>query len=310
MITAYTAPERLMHVGSVEALVGQAQVPPIPSAPGPARPAVQAVVMGDSTAAGLGNPQPAHPSRVARYCQRSPQAYADDLGQLYNWQVLNLACSGATIPAGILGPQKLASFTAPTQLSVAKSATNASVLIVSIGADDVGWSALLRLCTITPTCDNNAATAYFQQRLAIFAVHYYQLLRQLAQLPSHPTVLINLYYDPFNPLQHCLDSVGLTPAKQKTLIVLLNALNQVLAKGARASGLITVHPDFTGHALCDPNSFVQGLTDPAPFHPTAAGELAIALADQTAISQHPAPSPSPSPSPSTPASPSPGASTP
>jgi GDSL-like Lipase/Acylhydrolase family len=298
MITAYTAPERLRHVGSVEALVGQAQVPPVPSAPGPARPAVQAVVMGDSTAAGLGNPQAAHPSLLARYCQRSPQAYADVLSQLYNWHVLNLACSGATIPAGILGPQQLSGFTAPAQLSVAKKATNASVLITSIGADDVGWSALLRLCTITPTCDNRAAIAYFQQRLAVFAVHYYQLLRQLAALPSHPTVLINLYYDPLDPQQHCLDSVGLTPAKEKSLLILLNALNEVLAKGARASGLIAVHPDFTGHALCDPNSFVQGLSDPAPFHPNAAGELTIALADQAAINQHPAPSPSPSLTPS------------
>ena len=291
MITAFTAPARLRHVGSVEALVGQAQLPPVPSAPGPARPAVQAVVMGDSTAAGLGNPQALHPSRLARYCQRSPQAYADDLSQLYNWHVLNLACSGATIPAGILGPQHLSGFTAPTQLSVAKNANHASVLIASIGADDVGWSALLRLCTVTPTCDNNAATAYFQQRLAMFAVHYYQLLRQLAELPSHPTVLINLYYEPFDLQQHCLDTVGLTPAKEKSLIVLLNALNDVLAKGAKASGLITVHPDFTGHGLCDPNSFVQGLSGPAPFHPTAAGELAIALADQAALSQHPAPSP-------------------
>ena len=305
MITAFTAPAKLRHVGSVEALVGQAQVPPVPSAPGPARPAVQAVVIGDSTAAGLGNPQAAHPSRLARYCQRSPQAYADDLSQLYNWHVLNLACSGATIPVGILGPQQLSGFTAPTQLSVAKNANHATVLIASIGADDVGWSALLRLCTVTPTCDNNAATAYFQQRLAMFAVHYYQLLRQLAELPSHPTVLINLYYEPFDPQQHCLDGVGLTPAKEKSLIVLLNALNDVLAKGAKASGLVTVRPDFIGHGLCDPNSFVQGLSDPAPFHPTAAGELAIALADQTALSHHPAPSPSPSPSPSLSPSPSP-----
>jgi hypothetical protein len=298
MITAFTAPARLRHVGSVEALVGQAQVPPVPSAPGPARPTVQAVVMGDSTAAGLGNPLSRHPSRLARACQESPEAYAGDLGQLYNWHVLNLACSGATIPAGILGPQHLSGFTVPAQLSVAKKATNAPVLIVSIGADDVGWSALLRLCTVTPTCDNNAATAYFQQRLEVFAVHYYQLLRQLAQLPSHPSVVINLYYNPFDPQQHCMDTIGLTRTKEKSLIVLLNALNQVLAKGAKASGLITVHPDFTGHALCDPNPYVQGLSDPAPFHPTTAGELAIALADQAALNQRPPPSMSPSPSPS------------
>jgi hypothetical protein len=30
---------------------------------------------------------------------------------------------------------------------------------------------------------------------------------------------------------------------------------------------------------------VQGLGSPAPFHPTAAGQLAIALADQAALGQ-------------------------
>ncbi len=165
MVTAFTAPARLRQAGSVEALVGRAQLPPVRSAAGPLRPAVQAVVMGDSTASGLG----------------------------------------------------------------------------------------------------------------------YQLLRQLAELAFHPTVLINLYYDPFDPQQHCLDGAGLTPAKESSLTVLLTALNEVLARGARASGLITVHPDFSGHALCDPDPYVQGLGDPAPFHPTPAGELAIALADLAAL---------------------------
>jgi hypothetical protein len=47
---------------------------------------------------------------------------------------------------------------------------------------------------------------------------------------------------------------------------------------------------------------VQGANDPAPLHPNAAGELAIALADQQAFPllapapvQLPSPPPSPSP---------------
>ena len=171
-------------------------------------------------------------------------------------------------------------------------------MIVSIGADDLGWSALLRLCTVTTTCDDSASTAYFQQSLATFTVGYYQLLRRLAALPSHPTVLVNLYYDPFDTSQHCLDSVGLSPAKEKSLTGLLDALNNVLANGARATGLIAVRPDFTGHALCDPEPYVQGIRARAPFHPTLAGELAIALADGQALQQllgQPTLSPSPSP---------------
>ncbi len=297
MATAYTAPARLRQVTSITALAGRSPLPPVPDAPGPPRPSVQLVVMGDSTAAGVGNPGPAHPSRLDTACQRSTGTYAADLGQIKNWRVLNLACTSATIPVGILGLQGLSGATAPAQLAVAKKATNASYVIVSIGADDLGWSALLRLCTVTTTCDDRASTAYFQQSLAAFTVRYYQLLRRLTSLPSHPTVLINLYYNPFDPSQHCLDSVGLTPAKQQSLSRLLGALNSVLANGARATGFIPVRPDFTGHALCDPVPYVQALKGQAPFHPNLAGELAIALADAQALQQaqsRTAPSTSPS----------------
>ena len=47
-----------------------------------------------------------------------------------------------------------------------------------------------------------------------------------------------------------------------------------------------VTPDFTGHALCDPEPYVQGLHASAPFHPNPAGQLAIALADQHALTTY------------------------
>jgi lysophospholipase L1-like esterase len=296
MVTAYTAPARLRAVHSLTALASRAIVAPVAPVSGAARPEVQVVVLGDSTAAGLGNAALPHPSRQDRACYRSADTYAAGLAAATGWQVLNLACSGATIRAGILGPQQTRGVTVPPQLAAAQKATHASAVIVSIGADDVGWSALLQLCAVSRSCDNRASVAYFQQRLAAFAVSYYQLLQQLAALPSHPRVLVNLYYDPFDTSRHCLDHVGLDPAKEQSLRGLLAALNGVLASGAQAAGLSPVQPDFTGHQLCDPGSYVQGLHDPAPFHPTAAGELAIALADQHAL--HPGTSPSPQPSPS------------
>ena len=295
MVTAYTAPARLRAVHSLTALAGRAAIPPVSPVSGTARPEVQAVVMGDSTAAGLGNSPLPHPSPQDKACYRSADTYAADLAKVNHWQVLNLACSGATIPAGILGPQHAGHITIPPQLAVAKKATRASVVIVSVGADDLRWSALLRLCTVTPACDNRPAVAYFQQRLASFAVNYYQMLQQLAALPSRPAVLVNLYYNPFDTSRHCMDDVGLDPAKEKSLTGLLHALNSVLENGARAAGLTSVRPDFTGHRLCDPHPYVQGLHDSAPFHPTPAGELAIALADEQALRQGNSPAqPSPS----------------
>jgi lysophospholipase L1-like esterase len=296
MVTAYTAPSRLEQVGSLTGLVGQAPLPTVAGLTGPARTRVQAVVLGDSTAAGLGNPLVAHPSQQDHACRRSSDAYAADLAAVNDWDVLNLACSGATISGGILGPQQAHQQTIPAQLAAARQATNTRLVIVSIGANDVGWSGLVGLCAAATTCADGASTAYFQQHLNTFASQYYQLLEQLATLPSHPQVLINLYYNPFDPTRSCLDSEGLNAAKEKTLSKLLDALNQVLSAGASATSEITVRPDFTGHALCDPDSYVQSVRDPAPFHPTAAGELAIALADEQALpTGQGAPSGSPSP---------------
>ncbi|MGH2719307.1 MAG: SGNH/GDSL hydrolase family protein [Actinomycetota bacterium] len=284
MVTAYTAPARLREVRSLEALVGSAPLPTATTGTVSVPPQVQAVVLGDSTAAGDGNPLVSNPSDLDKACHRSGDSYANDLGVANGWQVENLACSGATVPAGLLGPQTLGSVTAPTQLSVAQETPSATVVAVSVGADDVAWSNILQACAVTPDCNNQASISYFQQQLATFTPQYFDLMSQLAALPWHPTVLINLYYNPFDPDRTCLDHVGLSSAKEKSLVGLLDALNAVLQNGAQAAGFIAVQPSFAGHALCDPDPYVQGLTDPAPFHPTAAGELAIALADEQALS--------------------------
>jgi lysophospholipase L1-like esterase len=285
MVTAFSAPAQLRQVGSLTGLVGQARLPAVQTAAGAPRTDVQAVVMGDSTAAGLGNPPVADPTKLDTACHRSIDAYAADLAAVNSWNVLNLACSGATIQSGILGPQDMARATAPPQLAQAQKATHASVVIVSIGANDLGWSGLVRLCAAAGSCDNRASTAYFQQRLATFTSQYYQLLQQLATLPSRPRVLINLYYNPFDPQNQCRDSQGLNAAKETALTGLLNALNGVLSNGAKAASDLPVQPDFTGHALCDPGPYVQGVKDRAPLHPTAAGQLAIALADEQALQE-------------------------
>ena len=82
-------------------------------------------------------------------------------------------------------------------------------------------------------------------------------------------------------------------AKERSLTRLLQALNDVLANGARAAaGVTAVRPDFSGHRLCDSGPSVQGLHASAPFHPTAAGELAVALADEQTLHRQASPVPS------------------
>ncbi|WP_234344036.1 GDSL-type esterase/lipase family protein [Streptomyces sp. NRRL F-5123] len=282
-LLASGTPRVLRQIHSLDDLVGRTPAQPVPAAKGPALKDVNAVVLGDSTAAGIGNPLVDHPTDADRTCGRSADSFAADLASANGWNVLNLACQGATVTDGVLGVQTRGDDVVPPQLAVAQRATSASTVIVSIGANDMNWAALTALCAKSPVCDDKASTAYFTERLAAFTQNYLDLLQQLAALPHHPQVLINEYYDPFGPDTKCLEKEGLTPEKIQVLDSRLADINDVLDSGARTLHFTSVRPDFSGHTLCTDQPFVQDSTGKAPLHPTAAGELAVALADQQAL---------------------------
>jgi hypothetical protein len=86
----------------------------------------------------------------------------------------------------------------------------------------VTWSSIVRVCATSPTCQDQAEEAYFQLKLASFSQDYLQLLTQLKQLPNHPNVIINLYYDPFTGDDRCLAPL-VTNAKRQPLTAKLAA---------------------------------------------------------------------------------------
>jgi len=283
VLTASGTPKVLRSVKTLDDLVG---VDPLtePAPVGRPQPGVQAVVIGDSTAAGWGLPWGTNPSEADKACGRSQDAYAADLAAANNWHVLNLACGSATILNGLLGPEVLYNGEiAPPQLPQAEAATRAKLVIVSVGADDLSWSVMTRLCAATTVCNDKVSSAYFGQLLGKFTRNYYELLSELVKLPGHPAVLVNEYYSPFGSSIGCLRLYGMTPAKEKVLLSRLRQLNTVLAQGAALFGFGVASPQFKGHELCTPDPYVQGPGDPAPLHPNAAGELAIALADEQAM---------------------------
>jgi lysophospholipase L1-like esterase len=301
-LTASGTPKTLRSVKTLDDLVGVDPTTGITAA-GASQPGVQAVVIGDSTASGWGLTWGQNPTAEDEACGRSPESYAADLAAANQWNVLNLACGSATIENGLLGPEVLYNGQiAPPQLPRAAAATHAKLVIVSVGADDLSWSVMTELCAAQTVCDDKVSSAYFTQLLNTFTRNYYQLLSDLDGLPTHPAVLVNQYYSPFGTNLSCLQKYGMSPAKVKVLVARLAQLNKVLAQGANLFGFGVAAPRFTGHELCTAVPWVQGPSDPAPLHPNAAGELAIALADQQALpllSPSPVELPSPSPSPTT-----------
>jgi hypothetical protein len=142
---------------------------------------------------------------------------------------------------------------------------------------------MTRLCAATTVCNDKVSSAYFSQLLDSFTRNYYELLSDLDKLPGHPAVLVNEYYSPFGASIGCLRQYGMTAAKEQVLLARLGQLNTVLAQGAGLFGFGVADPQFSGHELCTADPYVQGPTDLAPLHPNAAGELAIALADEQAL---------------------------
>jgi hypothetical protein len=304
-LTANGARAGLRHVSSLTQLVGSQDVSVThPRTVHHALHGIEEVVIGDSTAAGAGLPLVSGASKADSACGRSSQSYAFDLANVNHWTALNFACDSATIAHGLLGPQQQGTQRIPAQIDALDRVKDPAVVIVSVGADDLQWSAILEYCAATTQCDSRASNAYFQQKLARFSTDYLQLLIQLGNLPSHPQVIINRYYDPFGSNLSCITQRGLTPAKVSTVLTWLAALNEVLAKGAAQFGFLSPQPSFAGHTLCSALPYVQGLGDAAPFHPTALGQFAIALADEAALaSQPPRPPAAPSTLPSSVSSP-------
>jgi lysophospholipase L1-like esterase len=302
LLTASSTPHVLRSVRTLDDLTGVDPLT-VPLAAGKSQPGVQAVVIGDSTASGWGLPWGPNPSDLDKACGRSVDSYSSDLAAANNWNVLNVACGSATIQNGLLGSQVLYNGqVVPPQLPEAEAASHAKVIIVSVGADDLQWGVMTQLCAATEVCNDKVSSAYFSQLLGNFTRSYYELLSDLIRLPGHPAVLVNEYYSPFGASIGCLSQYGMTPTKEKVLLSRLGALNTVLAQGANAFGFGVADPRFTGHELCTTDPYVQGPGDPAPLHPNAAGELAIALADEQALpdlTPTPVVIPSRAPSPST-----------
>jgi lysophospholipase L1-like esterase len=300
-VTVVSAYRQLHGVTSLADLVGTVQLAPVPPAPGPSRTGVTIVVIGDSTAAGDGNAPVRQPTKQDTACDRSRDSYASDLQAVTGSHVLNLSCSSATIAHGLLGAQSTHGLTVLPQLSALEAVKGESAIIVSIGANDVGWQDFVYYCAVAQQCDDRATARLFQSRLDRFKIQYAQLLLRLEVLPGRPLVVINQYYDPFGGEVGCLqtdqtrsptavqppsDAPGAPSpgngdllARARTLSSEISQLNAVLAQGAHAFHDVVVRPDFAGHTLCTEQPWVQGTSSPAPFHPNAAGELAIAAAD-------------------------------
>ena len=227
----------------------------------PASAAVNYVALGDSYASGLGAGNYSGGS-----CDRSAGAYPR------LWANANhpasfafVACSGATTTDVI-----------NSQISALSAAT--TLVSVTIGGNDVGFSSVMETCVLgsTSACVNavNQAEAEARSRLPGALNTLFGDIS--ARAPGARVVVIG--YPEFYDLSRSSGCIGLSTTDRTALdggADLLDSVIRAATAGHPGFFYAEVRPAFGGHEICDSNSWLHSvdwfnLGD--SYHPTASGQ--------------------------------------
>lgn len=135
------------------------------------------VVMGDSYASGEGNPRNVDAwlkNRVANFspywdddqCNRSTHGgpaqaalLLEQASKKTSVTLVNVACSGATVNRGILGPQYSGLPSQVEQVAEIIGDSQIDVLSLTVGGNDVGFASILTTCALNANCPLARATS-------------------------------------------------------------------------------------------------------------------------------------------------------
>lgn len=232
------------------------------------------IALGDSVAAGLGlGAVVGEPS-----CGRTDSAYPSLLAQEKNYELVNLACSGATTAEGVNGEQKTKNATVPSQLSQLNQFRKPTLITVTIGANDIDWTGPIVDCFIA-VCGTEKDTARVTTKLTDLDKNLNTLLTSIATAydSTPPKVIFTSYYSFTSPTQStCAQFTGVSEEEGLWLANQATRLNDTIKNATKnypfAQTAVIV---FDNNGLCNQTSWLQGVRDPAPFHPTLDGQKAI-----------------------------------
>jgi lysophospholipase L1-like esterase len=244
------------------------------------------VSIGDSVASGEGNPDGPGPRWLEKRCHRSLQsgaalaAQAVELGDRHSAvSFVPLACSGATIDEGLLGPydgvqKNAAKGPLPPQVDVLADLTRpVDALLISVGANDVNFGSFVRFCAFVKNCLNRRfdpdhplseartgfATAQAVERHAVATLPglYEELAKRLAGQVAPENVIVVEYFDPLRDAggQLCKHPLLFVDAAEEqwaeqNLLAPLNAAVDAAAKRHGWQVVSGVADAFRNHGIC------------------------------------------------------------
>ncbi len=299
------------------------------------------VVLGDSVASGEGNPR--RPSRdrsrpktqdgvwLERRCHRSSASgfevaarqIARRTERATSVTFVNLACSGATVPNGILGPYRGIEFPIRAGRGAAgrddapllepqidrlrrldRRAGGVDAVLVSIGANDVGFGRFVVLCATRRGCargrlDGRPAAELVPELIAGLDARYAALSAALKNIVPDPRdVLLTEYFDPTHDREgrYCTRSLGFARREdmrwaEQSLLTGLDDAGRTAARRHGFSYVGGIRRAFARHGYCARDrrwvvrireSLLRSARSPivsrtkGTMHPNAAGHEVIA----------------------------------
>ena len=211
-------------------------------------------------------PAPAPISADGTSCQRSVYAYPSLISSTAGYALNFRACSGAKV-ADVRS----------TQLSALTAST--SYVTISVGGNDAGFSGVLTQCALPGWASNcngaiDGARAIIQSALPTALRSLYASIRSAA--PNAKVVVVG-YPRIFNG-EDCNLLTWFSPSEETRLNETADLLNGKLGDAARTAGFRFANPTsrFVGHAVCDSNAWLNGLSSPVgeSFHPNRTGHSA------------------------------------
>lgn len=250
------------------------------------------VAFGDSVPAGYKAFPGQASSPHATECARSTVNYPDLAASSLNLRVFNLACSSATIPAGVKGPQTVQygdpvqQVTIPSQITQAKAlvkkGNHIKLATITVGANDLKWSSWLAMCVNPSTnCATDANTAAFNEQLKATSNMLLSSVKQLSKIAEH--IVVTGYYDPMGALAGNPQAYPLTADEVTWYRARLADVNNRFAQVAgKVRGACYLDFMVLNAAAGD----VIPLNQPGGGHPSAIGQQELADALVSVISNN------------------------
>lgn len=255
-------------------------------------------------------------------CHDSPDAYGHVLATQYRARFAQFACTGSTFANGITAPRtstgityrpaQFGNLTTNTNINAAYDAARPDLVLVTLGADDVQFSPVVRACVfnqlahaLDPSTNLQCTAANPGPTVQADALDHLPMLLTNLKTLAHwinqrggadhhvPKVVFTSYFDPFPTGSTSYPDTALpAPTQVSYLSNLLQQLNGDIVRtitGLHLAnvGVVDLSSAFDGHRWCSSDPWDYGLSiislsnpfsllSQAPFHPTPRGQQQIA----------------------------------